>query len=211
MKNSTNISEIFYSIQGEGSFIGMPAVFVRFCECNLRCPFCDTKYALNCSNPMTEIEIFKQVESFRCKNIIFTGGEPALRDNFIAHFIKKYPQFRYFIETNGTIFLQNSASLLDHIVVSPKMFALNLDVLKKYKELKAEFKFVVDENFDEELKLIDLLNLTDVVFQPIWLNDTPQSYIEKTKRIIEKVKKLSINVRIIPQLHKILYKEEKGV
>jgi len=211
MKNSANISEIFYSIQGEGSFIGMPAVFIRFCGCNLRCPFCDTKYALNCFNPMTETEIFKQVESFRCKNIIFTGGEPALRDNFIAHFIKKYPQFRYFIETNGTIFLQNSASLLDHIVVSPKMFALNLDVLKKYKELKAEFKFVVDENFDEELKLIDLLNLTHVVFQPIWLNDTPQSYIEKTKIIIEKVKKLSINIRVIPQLHKILYKEEKGV
>ncbi|AEA33086.1 7-carboxy-7-deazaguanine synthase QueE [Hippea maritima] len=208
-----DVSEIFYSIQGEGSKIGYKAIFIRLCGCNLKCPFCDTKYALSCKNPMNAHEIYEKISRFPAKNIIFTGGEPTLKDNFMAYFMKKYNNYSYFLETNGTLFPKKSINLFSHIVVSPKMFAINLDVLKsliKYS-ISIEFKFVVDENFTKELELMEELGLKEATFQPVWLNDSMESYIKKTVRIIEKLKDIPYNIRIIPQIHKILYGQKKGV
>ncbi len=208
-----NISEIFYSIQGEGLTIGSPAVFIRFCGCNLNCPFCDTKYALNCQNWLEYDEIEEEVSKYKAKRVVFTGGEPALQDAFMAYFMQKNPEFYYQMETNGTIFPEKSVAFLDHITVSPKMFAVKREVLKALKtEAKStEFKFVVDENFDEELKLIEELDLKPVVFQPIWRDETLKSYLEKVRSIIEIVKEKAPNVRVIPQLHKILYGNKRGI
>ncbi len=208
-----NVSEIFYSIQGEGITIGYPSIFIRFCGCNLRCPFCDTKYALDCENYIEYEEVISQVKQFPARRVIFTGGEPALQDDFIAFFIGKNPDFFYQMETNGTVLPQKSISLLDHITVSPKMFALNIDVLKGFKNQarSVEFKFVVNENFDEEIELIRKLDLKPVVFQPIWENEGLSEYIQKTAKIIEKVKKNAPFVRVIPQIHKILYGNRRGI
>lgn len=208
-----NVSEIFYSIQGEGITIGYPAVFIRFCGCNLRCPFCDTKYALNCENYIEYKEIMSQIRRFSVRRIIFTGGEPALQDDFIAFFIGKNPDFFYQMETNGTVLPQKSILLLDHITVSPKMFALNIDVLKEFKNKarSIEFKFVVSENFDEEIELIRKIDLKPAVFQPIWENESLSEYIQKTTKIIEKTKEKAPSIRVIPQIHKILYGNRRGI
>ncbi len=208
-----NVSEIFYSIQGEGITIGYPAIFIRFCGCNLRCPFCDTKYALDCENYLDYEEITDKTRRFPAKRVIFTGGEPALQDDFIAFFIAKNPDFFYQMETNGTILPQKSISLLNHITVSPKMFALNIDVLKEFKNeaRSVEFKFVVNENFDEEIELIHKLDLKPVVFQPIWENESLSEYLQKTAKIIEKVKGAAPSIRIIPQIHKIIYGNRRGI
>ncbi len=208
-----NISEIFYSIQGEGLTIGFPAIFIRFCGCNLNCPFCDTKYAISCQNWLEYDKIQREVSKFRAKRVVFTGGEPALQDTFMAYFMQKNPDFYYQMETNGTVFPEKSITLLDHITVSPKMFAVNRDVLRAIKtEAKSvEFKFVVDENFNEELKLIEELDLKPVVLQPIWRDETLENYLEKVKNIIEIAKKKAPSVRVIPQLHKILYGQKRGI
>ncbi|WP_022671079.1 7-carboxy-7-deazaguanine synthase QueE [Hippea alviniae] len=207
------VSEIFFSIQGEGKFIGLKAAFIRLCGCNLNCYFCDTKYAINCTDEFTDEEIHSQILQFKTENVIFTGGEPTLQDEFIAYFIKKHQNYRFLLETNGTIFPQKSIELLEHIVVSPKMFALNTTVLFKIKKRakSVEFKFVVEENFEEEIELAKKLNLKEITLQPIWFKDTLNSYLEKTRKIIEKAKQYDINVRVIPQLHKILYGNKKGV
>ena len=208
-----NISEIFYSIQGEGLTIGFPATFIRFCGCNLNCPFCDTKYAINCQNWREYDKIQREVSKFKAKRVVFTGGEPALQDTFMAHFMQKNPDFYYQMETNGTVFPEKSIALLDHITVSPKMFAVNKDVLRAIKtEAKSvEFKFVVDENFNEELKLIEELDLNPIVLQPIWRDETLEDYLEKVKNIIEIAKKKAPGARVIPQLHKILYGQKRGI
>ena len=207
------VSEIFFSIQGEGKFIGLKAAFIRLCGCNLNCYFCDTKYAINCTDKLSDNEIYSQIAQFKTENVIFTGGEPALQDDFMAHFIKRYPHYNYFLETNGTVFPQKSIKLFRHIVVSPKMFALEREVLFRMKESanSIEFKFVVEENFEKEIELAEELSLKEITLQPIWFNDTLDSYLEKTRNIIEKAKQYDINIRIIPQLHKILYGERKGV
>ena len=75
------ITEIFYSIQGEGELVGVPSVFVRTSGCNLRCAWCDTPYAS--WNPegrrWSAQEVFEKVVSFSgASHVVLTGGEPML-------------------------------------------------------------------------------------------------------------------------------------
>ena len=73
-----NIVEIFHSVQGEGARAGIPHVFVRFGNCNLRCEWCDTDFLTY--TEMTAGQIIEEIGKYECKNIIFTGGEPMLND-----------------------------------------------------------------------------------------------------------------------------------
>src|SRR5437764_9179607 len=80
------ISELFYSIQGEGKLAGVPSVFVRASGCNLRCVWCDTPYAS--WDPQGEDvgveEIVRRVEAFGAKQVVVTGGEPMIMPDVAA-------------------------------------------------------------------------------------------------------------------------------
>lgn len=109
------IVEIFHSVQGEGYHTGIPHVFVRFGNCNLRCEWCDTNFL---EYEMRELEdIVSEVSSYDCDRVIFTGGEPALQDlGSIGMELKKLG-LHISIETNGTIPVD---PIVDWICVSPK-------------------------------------------------------------------------------------------
>jgi organic radical activating enzyme len=126
------VNEIFYSLQGEGARAGSPNIFIRLAGCNLRCAFCDTEFesfiTLKLSNILTEIQ------KFNCKNIIWTGGEPALQLTYdIVDYFKSQGYFQA-IETNGMFELPNN---LDWITVSPKS---NKIVPQKINEIKCLIK-----------------------------------------------------------------------
>lgn len=112
------IKEIFYSLQGEGYHTGRPAVFVRFCGCNLKCPFCDTDFKDGVE--MTEGEIVRTVKELapKCRFVVLTGGEPTLQltESLIdrLHAIGCYVA----METNGTKAWPKN---LDWVTVSPKV------------------------------------------------------------------------------------------
>ena len=109
------IVEIFHSVQGEGYHTGIPHVFVRFGNCNLRCEWCDTNFL---EYEMMDLEdIVSEVSSYNCDRVIFTGGEPALQDlGSIGMELKKLG-LHISIETNGTIPVD---PIVDWICVSPK-------------------------------------------------------------------------------------------
>lgn len=73
------VNEIFYSIQGESSFAGLPCIFVRLTGCNLRCAWCDTTYAYEEGRKKSLDEILADIQKYPCRLIEITGGEPLLQ------------------------------------------------------------------------------------------------------------------------------------
>lgn len=116
------ISEIFYSVQGEGSLAGVPSVFVRSSGCNLRCVWCDTPYAS--WNPtgteMTIEEILIAVTSHPAKHVVLTGGEPMVAKGIhdLASRLRELDK-HITIETAGTIAPNGIAC--DLASLSPKL------------------------------------------------------------------------------------------
>lgn len=110
------VNEIFYSLQGEGYHSGVPAVFVRFSGCNLRCPFCDTDHSSG--SGMTDDEIVAEINRYPAHWIILTGGEPSLQiDEDFLQTLHNATGKRIAIETNGSNALPKG---IDWVTVSPK-------------------------------------------------------------------------------------------
>lgn len=126
------INEIFYSLQGEGFHTGTPAVFVRFSGCNLKCSFCDTQHEEGVL--LSDEEIIAQVNSYPCRMVILTGGEPGLwiDEQLIEklHEAGKYVA----IETNGTCVLPEN---IDWVTCSPKGAPLKV---KRIDEVKVVYQ-----------------------------------------------------------------------
>ena len=132
------VNEIFFTLQGEGAHSGIPAVFVRFSGCNLRCPWCDTDFTD--STPMTAEQIVSTMLDLydtpneRRKMCVLTGGEPSLQvDQPLIDALHK-AGFYICIETNGTHPLPEG---IDWITCSPKE-GTKL-ALKKVNEVKVVF------------------------------------------------------------------------
>ena len=116
------VSEIFYSVQGEGELTGVPTVFVRLSGCNLRCTWCDTKYA-SWSPEGDEIsvaEIVAKVESYPAQHCVLTGGEPMVAKDIatLAGELRRIGK-HITIETAGTIAPNGIAC--DLASLSPKL------------------------------------------------------------------------------------------
>ena len=109
------IVEIFHSVQGEAFHTGVPHVFIRFGNCNLRCEWCDTDFLT--FEEMTLKDIVEQVLEYDCKRVIFTGGEPAMQDLESISTELKLHGIHLSIETNETIPIPE---IIDWICVSPK-------------------------------------------------------------------------------------------
>ena len=109
------IVEIFHSVQGEAFHAGVPHVFIRFGNCNLRCEWCDTDFL---KYEVMELEqIVQAVLSYECERVIFTGGAPCLQDLETIGSELKLHGINLSVETNGTIPVPE---IIDWICVSPK-------------------------------------------------------------------------------------------
>jgi 7-carboxy-7-deazaguanine synthase len=116
------ISELFYSIQGEGSLVGVPSVFVRTSGCNLRCGWCDTPYASwkpEGSERSVE-EVLAEVEKHPARHVVLTGGEPMIAKELpeLAGRLRE-AGYHLTIETAGTVIPEGIAC--DLASISPKL------------------------------------------------------------------------------------------
>ena len=137
------VNEIFFTLQGEGAHSGIPAVFVRFSGCNLRCPWCDTDFAdykeMSASEIVSEMLSLYDVPNERRKMCVITGGEPSLQvDTPLIEALHK-AGFYICIETNGTRTLPDG---IDWITCSPKEGTKI--ALKKVNEVKVVFTGTYD-------------------------------------------------------------------
>ena len=116
------ISEIFYSVQGEGTLVGVPSVFVRTSGCNLRCGWCDTPYASwkPEGDEMTVEAILAAVEAFPTRFVVVTGGEPMVAKEMAILLSKLRAAGKHLtIETAGTVAPEGVAC--DLASISPKL------------------------------------------------------------------------------------------
>jgi 7-carboxy-7-deazaguanine synthase len=133
------VIEVFPSVQGEGLRLGEPTIFIRLSGCNLRCAFCDTKYARRGGDDCTPEEVITLVlrirRTFPCVWVCLTGGEPLLQDIAVLVRGLKRQGFRVQVETNGTLARPLTA---DWYSVSPKPpdYAVARGFPKKAREVK---------------------------------------------------------------------------
>jgi organic radical activating enzyme len=138
------LSEIFYSIQGEGTWTGTPAVFVRLAGCNLACDFCDTDYSTKFFASVDEIVAMVRNASGDCPMVVLTGGEPLAQAETPALIeALRGDGRRVHVESNGTIFTELPRDVW--LCISPKE-----RVDPRMAARADEAKLIVDERVPEE-------------------------------------------------------------
>ncbi len=138
------LTEIFYSIQGEGTWSGTPAVFVRLAGCNLACDFCDTDYSLKFLASVDDVVRRVRAEGGDCPMVILTGGEPLAQSETLALIdALRTDGRRVHIESNGTIFTELPSDVW--LCVSPKQ-----RVDPRMAKRADEAKLIVDKRIPEE-------------------------------------------------------------
>lgn len=197
------ITEIFPSIQGEGLRQGCPTIFIRLSGCNLKCSFCDTKYAWKEGKEYPVGHIIEEIKairrSFPARWVCLTGGEPTLQDiGSLVRELKK-EKIRIQVETNGILF---HTLAVDWYSLSPKPEKYYFH--PEYREKAKEVKIIVTR--DLEFKVVNRLRREFPLKIPVLLQ--PQSSrkwsMEKGMKILRETLKSNLqNVRISIQLHKI--------
>lgn len=209
------INEIFYSIQGESSFVGYPTVFVRTTTCNLRCTYCDTKYSYYEGQMMSLEQIKSEIKKHQTKYVCITGGEPLLQKP-VYQLMKDLCDegFVVSLETSGSKSIEQVDARVHTIldVKTPDSGAADSFVMQNIQFANAltEFKFVIcsenDFNWSENFcRQHELFKKFMVFYSP--------SYGQVSERwLSEKILQKNSTARLQLQLHKYIWSAEtKGV
>lgn len=216
--------EIFESIQGEGLYCGCRQIFIRLHGCNLHCSYCDTAASTEPKSyrSVTAHQLALLCRGFTSNDISFTGGEPLLQVDFLKQLIVELRQvgnFRYHLETNGTLVpqLMRIRGSLDVVALDIKLpstakagdlWSQHRDFLAACPAGKVFVKVVIgsDTDLSEIERAAQLVQDIDrdipMVMQPV----TGQGTISQEKLMDMQLSALEYlaDVRIIPQCHKIL-------
>ena len=214
-----NISEIFYSIQGESTHVGKPCIFVRLQGCELRCKWCDTPYALEINEKvklLTANDILNEINKYNCNFLTFTGGEPLLQ-NGIIDFINFISSTDYIVsvETNGhqdiSALHPSVIKIIDLKAPASGMAKYNNFENLKYLTDKDEIKIAIADRNDYDWikeniykkKLHKLVN--SVILTPVYGQQNPEE-------LAEWILQDNLPVRMLLQMHKFIWKpDQRGV
>ena len=206
-----NITEIFYSLQGEAKEVGIPTVFVRLTGCPLRCNYCDTAYAFKGNNPLSIQHILDEVAQYNAQYVCVTGGEPMAQSNCLKLLDSLIDSgFNVSMETSGSIDITpvNSKVSIVMDIKTPSSTEVhqnryeNLPILKSKDQLK--FVIASRSDFDWCTEILDNHEVeSEILFSPVYESLKP---VELADWILEK----KLNVRLQVQLHKLLWGDQKG-
>jgi len=207
------ICEIFHSLQGEGILIGTPTVFIRTAGCNLRCQWCDTEFAFEDGKEMSLDEIIEEIEKFKCHLICITGGEPLIQKD-ISKLVQILLEKNYFVsvETGGASSIEilpcDEKLSINLDIKCPssgeheKMNFLNVELLSPNDQLK--FVIADDDDYKYAKDIIAKYKPgCHVIMQPVGGKEL--------RELAEKVLRDKLEVTVLPQLHKIIWGDKRGV
>ena len=215
------ISEIFKSIQGEGTHAGLPCIFVRLTGCNLRCTWCDTAYAFHGGRKMSVEEVFGRVEALRGdavggRLVELTGGEPLLQqevyplaDRLLA------AGYAVLIETSGERFIGQLPKAVIKIVdvKCPDSGEPDTFDMRNLEELTSEdeVKFVISSRRDYEFARDFIVEhrlagrIKEVLFSPVHEDPNGQWKGLEPRQLVEWMLEDGVPARLGLQLHKIVW------
>ena len=210
------ISELFYSIQGESTFAGLPCVFIRLAGCNLRCTYCDAQYSyLEPAIEKSFDEILAFTEKYPQALIEFTGGEPLLQDavyDLMQHLIER--KRTVLLETNGSRSIcpvpDNVHVILDIKTPSSrysqsfcqKNLAECLRRNEKFPD-RVELKFVLTDAADYLWAKAFLTQHNLLSFRPILFSPVQPSF--SMSQLADNILQDQLQVRLQAQLHKFIW------
>lgn len=212
--DSVRITEIFYSLQGETSTVGVPTVFVRLTGCPLRCGYCDTEYAFHGGEKFTIDQILNRVAGFGSSYVTVTGGEPLAQPVCLS-LLRRLCDANYQVslETSGALPIKDVdprvAVILD--IKTPGSGEVARNLWENLAELKSsdEIKFVIcdRQDYDWARLQLDQHQLLDreweILFSPSYSRLSGRSLAEW---ILED----KLPVRMQLQLHKQLWGDVPG-
>jgi len=226
--NNAKILEIFRSIQGEGKYVGLPQVFVRFFECNMHCVWCDTPASIGDNKrnykDINGEDLLKQVDERYdgCHSVSITGGEPLLQVDFLKDFCQelKYSKKKIYLDTNGTL-----PESLKSIIKNVDIVAMDIKLpsstkqkaywhehkeflqIARRKEVFIKTVISLDVSREDVLKAAKLVASVDpeilFILQPNYF-DLKKGVIEQCVEHQKLCAKFLKDVRIIPQVHKFM-------
>ena len=219
------ITEIFKSIQGEGTRAGLPCIFVRLTGCNLRCSWCDTAYAFHSGQRMAVEEVFERVKTLNhCANgssaarplVELTGGEPLLQRE-VLQLAERLVAAGYTVltETSGERFIGELPPEVIRIVDvkcpdsgEPDTFDMrNLGALRRKDEVKfvicsrKDYEFARD--FTRQHHLQELVGA--VVFSPVHEDPNGKWPGLEPRKLVEWMLEDGVGARLGLQLHKVVW------
>lgn len=209
------VCEIFASIQGESTYAGIPCVFVRLTGCNLRCSYCDTRYAYDEGLEMTEDDIVARVTGYGLEVVEITGGEPFVQESVPSLISRLIDQgLKILVETNGSLSIANAdprATIIMDVKTPGSGMSENL-LMENFEHLKRsdEVKFVITGRSDYEwakdfAAALGLSKKCSVLFSPLY-GIIPPAYLA------EWIVQDKLPVRLNLQLHKYIYHpDQRGV
>ena len=218
--NKIKIKEIFESIQGEGPFVGYNQLFIRFCNCNLNCNYCDTEYTsqkdfieYTAEDLLDEIKKYPNIHS-----ISLTGGEPLLSAKFLKEILPLVNK-KIYLETNATLAdeLSEIKDYVDIISADIKlesstglknMFQMHDTFFKNCDGIKTFAKIVFNDKITD-FEIITSCNLAkkynlELILQPEMKGNSFSVDTEFSAGIFYKFLDNYDNIRLIPQVHKFL-------
>lgn len=213
VREQLRVSEIFYSLQGETSRVGLPTVFVRLTGCPLRCTYCDTAYAFSGGQNMSVTKILTEVARHHTRYVTVTGGEPLAQKNALPLLSALCNAgYEVSLETSGALDVtsvdERVMKILD--IKTPasgeekKNLWSNLAALNTHDEIK----FVLCDESDyiwakQALSERDLAGMCTVLFSPAHDQLSPTVLADWILRD-------SLPVRLQVQLHKLLWGSQPG-
>ena len=211
--DTLRISEIFYSLQGETSRMGLPTVFVRLTGCPLRCTYCDTTYAFTGGQNMALADILAEVVRYSTPYVTVTGGEPLAQKNCLLLLSALCDGgYQVSLETSGAMDVtevdQRVMKILD--IKTPasneieKNLWSNLAVLKIHDEIK--FVLCDEEDYAWAKRVLHdrlLTKICPVIFSPAYNQLSPTTLADWILRD-------NLPVRMQIQLHKLLWGTQQG-
>lgn len=222
MATEAKIKEIFESIQGEGPFVGVNQLFIRFCGCNLSCDYCDTDFSTDGAVSFIAQTLAQKIKDeydlTKIHSVSLTGGEPLLHTDFINEFLPLLPAIKIYLETNATLSeeLLKVKDKIDIVSADIKLpsstgkntFDLHDTFLSNCSGIYTFAKIVFDQNItDDEIRTCTDLgkkNGIELILQPK-MNENKMSVNNNfCQEIFGKFLERYPNVRLIPQIHKFL-------